>query len=839
MGANDNPGNTEPTVIEPSALPAGTGSSATAPTVLSSPGTLATKSGTTSFPTIAGAGGSGRQPPPDEGLSGSTLGDFVLETLLGRGGMGAVYKGRQVSLDRPVAVKILPPHLAHDEGFRGRFQIEAKSVAKLTSAHVVQVYGAGIDRGLHWFAMEYVEGHDLARLVREKGKLGHRESLDFVLQAARGLAAAGDLGIVHRDIKPSNLMVTPKGVLKLMDFGLAKVSGSGDRLTMTGTVMGTVSYFSPEQGRGESCDHRTDLYALGVVFYELLTGRLPFQGEDPTSIIYQHIHVAPKAPREVDPAIPEDYQAVCLKCMQKRAEDRYQDAHALVRDLEHLLKGEAPQIDAAELIRLRDGSTLSVPPKRPRQPMLIVAAAGAVVLGVLALGVAVTSGRSASPVPERPLATGSATAASGVVASDDPVAGEIQDLLDHRRFADARARLARSRAERPGDVGLASLAQSIDAAEGAGGLAMAREALDDGDVDGAAARAASVRPLLPGSQELASLEQDITRRQEAAGDALNRAEVALARGDLAAVESALIEAEKANPRHRQLGAARNQLVAAKAERERKQKATAEAVARGEQALAANDLPAARTAFAEAKAITPDDPAMQAGVQRVEAAERRRATLAQEIDVAVAAGDLATAETRLTDLRPLAAGTDLGRVAEQNVAALRARKDDERKAAEAQERSQVAIAARLQARLDDLDEPLASLEKDIADFATQYPGRGELPALRKRLGDRQARRIVESRLAMLDAAVRSGDANAIAGIVRDRDYALRLGKLADYRSLRFDTRLATFTRHGEDKASGTLAIRHSLETFPERTLTYAGELELVDGAWVVVRVTENK
>ncbi|MBN8526858.1 MAG: protein kinase [Planctomycetes bacterium] len=289
---------------------------------------------------------------------GEVWGDFQFIRLLGRGGMGAVYLGKQISLDRQVAIKVLPSHLSENEQFRERFQLEAKAVAKMSSPHVVQVFAAGIYKGHHYFAMEYVEGEDLSRKLRGGFKPSYRQALDLVLQGAKGLAAAGENGIVHRDIKPGNMMIDRKGSLKIMDFGLVRLASAGHSLTMSGTVMGTVSYFSPEQGRGEPCDQRTDLYALGVVFYELLTGRLPFTGENATSIIYQHIHAPPKAPRELDPNIPEHYQAVVLKCMQKRADDRYASATDLVADLERIAAGAPPAIALERPDLLQSGATI-------------------------------------------------------------------------------------------------------------------------------------------------------------------------------------------------------------------------------------------------------------------------------------------------------------------------------------------------------------------------------------------------------------------------------------------------------------------------------------------------
>jgi sugar lactone lactonase YvrE/predicted Ser/Thr protein kinase len=273
---------------------------------------------------------------------GEKWGDFLVGRLLGRGGMGAVYAGRQVSLDRPVAIKVLIGHLAQNEDFRKRFLLEARAAARINSPHVVQVYFAGTHGDMDFFAMEYVEGADLARKLKDGWRPTPAECLELIIQATRSLVALGEHHIVHRDIKPANYMLTTPGVVKLMDFGLVKFASEAHGLTQTGTIMGTVNYFSPEQGRGEVCDQRTDLYALGVMFYEMLTGKLPFTGGDATSVIYQHIHAVPKPPKLHNPSVTEPYQSVVLKCLEKEAKDRYQTAKELLVDLERISHGESP-----------------------------------------------------------------------------------------------------------------------------------------------------------------------------------------------------------------------------------------------------------------------------------------------------------------------------------------------------------------------------------------------------------------------------------------------------------------------------------------------------------------
>ena len=296
---------------------------------------------------------------PDKESARQIWGDFEINELLGAGGMGSVYRGCQISLDREVAIKVLTAQLADDESFLKRFDLEAKAVAKISSPHVVHVIAAGEFKGQHYFAMEYVKGQDLSNKLKTGFKPSFTEALDIVSQAAKGLAAANELNIIHRDIKPGNMMITQKGLVKLMDFGLVKLTGTASPdLTMAGTMMGTVSYFSPEQGRGDYCDHRTDIYALGVVLYQLLTGVLPFSGGNPTSVIYQHNHVEPKPPKEINPKIPEDFQAIVLKCMQKEAADRYATAHDLIEDIERVRRGRSPSKALVDPKTLRSGGTL-------------------------------------------------------------------------------------------------------------------------------------------------------------------------------------------------------------------------------------------------------------------------------------------------------------------------------------------------------------------------------------------------------------------------------------------------------------------------------------------------
>jgi formylglycine-generating enzyme required for sulfatase activity len=273
---------------------------------------------------------------------GQVWDDFEIGELIGFGGMGAVYRARQITLDRPVAIKVLGHNLSHDDSFKQRFLREARAVAQISSPNVVQIHSAGTHSGHHFFVMELIDGEDLAHLLRGGFRPTNAQAFDLILQAARGLVAAGRLGIVHRDIKPANMLLTRDRVLKITDFGLVKLVAEdgtrapADGLTATGIIVGTAGYFSPEQGLGERCDQRTDLYALGVVAFQLLTGRLPFLAEDTTSVIYQHVHEPVPRLRTFNPTIHPELERVILGCLQKKPTSRPQSAEQLVRELEQV-----------------------------------------------------------------------------------------------------------------------------------------------------------------------------------------------------------------------------------------------------------------------------------------------------------------------------------------------------------------------------------------------------------------------------------------------------------------------------------------------------------------------
>jgi TolB-like protein len=267
-------------------------------------------------------------------------GKYKILEEIGHGGMGIVYKAEDLRLKRCVALKFLPPHLMDSPELKERFLIEAQAAAALSHPNICVIHEVGESEDRPYIAMEYVEGETLRDKVKT-GPLKAEEAVDLISQVAAGLAEAHGKGIIHRDIKSANIMVTTKGQAKVMDFGLAKLRG-GSSLTRTQTTLGTVAYMSPEQARGEELDPRTDIWSLGVVLYELLAGKLPFQGDHDQTVIYSILHKGPESPLKVRPALAPELDHVVGQALSKKKADRYQTMEELREDLAAVAEGLKP-----------------------------------------------------------------------------------------------------------------------------------------------------------------------------------------------------------------------------------------------------------------------------------------------------------------------------------------------------------------------------------------------------------------------------------------------------------------------------------------------------------------
>ena len=266
----------------------------------------------------------------------------ILE-LIGSGGMANVYKARCHRLNRLVAIKILKSDLADNADFRRRFHDESQAVAQLSHANIVSVYDVSTNPDREYIVMELIDGITLKQYMERRGRMDWRESLHFITQIMRGLSHAHSRGIIHRDIKPQNIMVLRDGSVKVADFGIACLANQGQ--TLTQEALGSVHYISPEQARGDRIDARSDIYSAGVVLYEMLTGRLPFEGDSAVSVAIQHLSSVPLAPRDIDPSIPEPLELICMKAMNNDPNKRYASADAMIEDLEKFRRDPSVDMD--------------------------------------------------------------------------------------------------------------------------------------------------------------------------------------------------------------------------------------------------------------------------------------------------------------------------------------------------------------------------------------------------------------------------------------------------------------------------------------------------------------